>query len=424
MKTALISFVMLAAVFWPLEKLFPSRQGQTWVKRVLGIDTIFFFGQYLVWGALAFTALAFAQPFLSSLLPAAVPLAFRSQPLPLQLVETVVLADLGAYWFHRACHRFEPLWRIHSVHHSATEVDWLAAHREHPLDGLFTQAVINLPVLLLGVPLSVVAGVVAFRGLWAIFVHSNVKLPMGPLRVLFGAPQLHRWHHSREGMGQHNFANLAPYLDKLFGTYHLPEDEHEAWEVGLAEPFPKGYVGQLMHPFPMTRPLLIACGLLAACGGSMMMTGDSGTPADAGTTDAGTTDAGVDAGTPVTSPKLSFVPDCGTPFDGGTAQEIFTDIVMNQGCAAVGCHGPGTFFHYSFNDAASMKAAWVNQPSAELPAMSRVVPFAPEKSYVIAKLTDQQRDAGGSGDQMPLGGPYLSDAELCRVVNWVRAGAP
>ena len=38
----------------------------------------------------------------------------------------------------------------------------------------------------------------AFRGLWAIFIHANVRLPIGPLRMLIGAPELHHWHHSRE----------------------------------------------------------------------------------------------------------------------------------------------------------------------------------------------------------------------------------
>src|SRR6185295_14241654 len=98
-----------------------------------------------------------------------------------------------------------------------------------------------------GFPLEVVAGVSAFRGMWAIFVHSNVRLPLGPLRLLLGAPELHHWHHARVARTEHNFANLAPWLDVLFGTHHLPEGE-ETYALGLSEPWPRGYVGQLLEP--------------------------------------------------------------------------------------------------------------------------------------------------------------------------------
>lgn len=251
---ALASFAVLAAVMWPLERLFPARsKASPWHRRALSIDTLFFFGQYFVWTGLAASALALVHPWLSQLLPADWRGAFRSQPPLLQIVEGVLLADLAVYWFHRACHRFDVLWRFHAVHHSAPEVDWLAAHREHPLDGLFTQAALNAPLLLLGVPLSWLAGLIAFRGLWAIFVHSNVRLPLGPVLYLFGAPQLHRWHHARRGMSKHNFANLAPYLDLLFGTFHRPAAGEESWEVGLDEPYAESYVGLIMLAASPTR---------------------------------------------------------------------------------------------------------------------------------------------------------------------------
>ncbi len=251
---ALASFGVLALVMWPLERLFPARsKASPWHRRARSVDTLFFFGQYFVWTGLAASALALVHPWLGTLLPASWRGAFGSQPAALQIVEGVVLADLCVYGFHRACHHFDLLWRFHAVHHSAPEVDWLAAHREHPLDGLFTQLVVNLPLLLLGVPLSWLAGLIAFRGLWAIFVHSNVNLPLGPLLYVFGAPQLHRWHHSRDGMARHNFANLAPYVDLLFGTFHRPPAGDERWDVGLSEPYPTSYVGQLLRPFVILR---------------------------------------------------------------------------------------------------------------------------------------------------------------------------
>ena len=67
--------------------------------------------------------------------------------------------------------------------------------------------------------------VFVLRGLWAVLIHSNLTLPLGPLGLLLGDPVLHRWHHARVARCTHNFANLAPYLDVLFGTHHRPLDE-------------------------------------------------------------------------------------------------------------------------------------------------------------------------------------------------------
>ncbi|MCA9695068.1 MAG: sterol desaturase family protein, partial [Myxococcales bacterium] len=150
------------------------------------------------------------------------------------------------YWFHRACHRYRLLWRFHAVHHTAERLDFLAAHREHPLDGLYTQAMMNLPAIALGLPVAEVMGLVAFRGLWAIFIHANVRLPLGPLGVLLGSPELHHWHHERR-RDAGNYANLAPWIDRLFGTYRRPPGYPGA--LGIDEAHPRGYLGLLLHPF-------------------------------------------------------------------------------------------------------------------------------------------------------------------------------
>ncbi|WP_063769204.1 sterol desaturase family protein [Hyalangium minutum] len=241
------SFGMLALAFWPLERAFPARAGQRLFRSAWGVDLLFFLGQYLLWGPLVVLGLASLQEFFRPEALAWLRDAVSLQPTWLQVVETVVLADLGVYWWHRLCHQVDWLWRFHAVHHSAEHLDWLAAHREHPLDGLTTQLVCNLPAFLLGIPLGPLAMVVAFRSIWGAFIHSNARLPLGPLGFLFGAPELHHWHHARVEQTRHNFANLAPYMDWIFGTYHRPEGE-ERWALGLTEPFPRGYLGQLLSP--------------------------------------------------------------------------------------------------------------------------------------------------------------------------------
>ncbi len=245
---AIGSFVVLAITFGPLERAFPARPGQKFFRAAWLVDGTFFLGQYLVWTAVAVSFLAWARSALGDSIVDRVAITLASVPMWTRGIAAIVLGDVLVYWFHRACHRFEWLWRFHAVHHSAEHLDWLAAHREHPVDGVSTQLLQNLPSFLLGFPIEAVGGLIAFRGLWAIFVHSNVRIPLGPLRWVFGAPELHHWHHARVARTEHNFANLAPWLDLLFGTHHVPEGP-EAYALGLDEPWPKGYLAQLVHPF-------------------------------------------------------------------------------------------------------------------------------------------------------------------------------
>jgi len=73
-----------------------------------------------------------------------------------------------------------------------------------------------------------------------------VRIDLGALEYLVGAPALHRWHHA-EQRDVGNYANLAPWLDVLFGTYHRPAEPPAA--LGPGEEMPKGYVALLLHPF-------------------------------------------------------------------------------------------------------------------------------------------------------------------------------
>ena len=84
------------------------------------------------------------------------------------------------------------------------------------------------------------------RGYLAGAFPLDPKLPLGPLRCLIGAPELHHWHHDK-ARDAGNYANISPLMDLTFGTYRCPDHEPEAF--GVHEPMPKSYLGQLLHPF-------------------------------------------------------------------------------------------------------------------------------------------------------------------------------
>jgi len=247
LATAALSLVALVLVFVPLERAFPARRGQPFLRPEFATDLAFFLGQALLWAGLAVGFLALVHGLLAPWLPLSLGTALQDLPLAARVALALTLGDLLTYWFHRACHHYEFLWRFHAVHHSAERLDWLAAHREHPLDGLLTQLCINLPGIVLGLSFAELGGLAVFRALWAIFIHSNIRLPIGALRLVLGAPELHHWHHARVTT-RHNFSNLSPYWDLLFGTYHRPPDP-EDYPLGLTTPWPRRYLAQLLRPF-------------------------------------------------------------------------------------------------------------------------------------------------------------------------------
>jgi hypothetical protein len=93
-------------------------------------------------------------------------------------------------------------------------------------------------------PLETIASFLLLRGVWAAYINSNVRLPIGPLRWFIGAPELHHWHHDRDrDVG--NYCNLSPLMDILFGTYHCPD--HEPERFGINEPTPQTYLGYMIQ---------------------------------------------------------------------------------------------------------------------------------------------------------------------------------
>ena len=248
--STLASLGILLAIFLPLELLFqarkpPKAKGKLF-RREFGTDLMFALGQYLLWTTPVVAVLVLVYEYSDHLPLAGVRATVGAWPLWLQFAAVIVLCDVCIYWGHRLSHKYECLWRFHRVHHTAEHVDWVAAYREHPVDNLYTRLIENLPAILLGFPLEVLAGFAMFRGLWAIYIHSNVSLNPGPLRYILGSPRLHHWHHERTKGGHVNFANLSPLMDLLFGTFHDPG--HYPDDYGIGEDVSHSYVVQLVDP--------------------------------------------------------------------------------------------------------------------------------------------------------------------------------
>jgi sterol desaturase/sphingolipid hydroxylase (fatty acid hydroxylase superfamily) len=243
--------VVLAVIFIPLERLFALRP-QRILRAGWRTDLVHFFVNSVALTILLFAVVAVVGTVLRHLVPPGVRLAVASQPPGLQIIEALVLAELGGYVGHRAAHEIPVLWRFHKVHHSITEMDWLASNHLHPIDQTFIRSCAVLPIYVLGFTKASLGVFVVLLTFFAIFIHSNVRFTFGPLRWVLSTPEFHHWHHAnmKEAYNS-NYAGLFPVIDKLFGTLYLPVGRRPV-SYGVPDVQPKGYLRQLAWPFRRT----------------------------------------------------------------------------------------------------------------------------------------------------------------------------
>lgn len=244
-----IAFVVLGAIFVPLESLFPLVRRQFWQRRGVAADITHFFITGAIRKLLVIFALVVLVYWLGFLIYPPLQRTMTSLPWWLQFVIANVVFDVGAYWGHRWAHTVPWLWRFHAVHHSSEHLDWVAASRLHPLDQTFIRVCGILPVYLLGFSKETFGALIAFEGLLAIFIHANVRWRFGWLEWLVATPAFHHWHHANEGpeTANKNFSGLLPWVDWIFGTFYLP-GKYPA-KYGINEKMPDDYLGQLAQPF-------------------------------------------------------------------------------------------------------------------------------------------------------------------------------
>ena len=161
------------------------------------------------------------------------PLLWTEQLAAWQLVDLTPLGTWGgaaagllvyeavAYFWHRAMHASDRLWRsFHQMHHSSERLDTFSAFWFSPLDMFGWTAVSSLALtLLVGITAEAATAVLLALTLLAILQHGNVRTPQW-LGYFVQRPESHSYHHAR---GHHtgNFADL-PVFDIVFGTFFNP----------------------------------------------------------------------------------------------------------------------------------------------------------------------------------------------------------
>jgi len=261
----LIQLAVMIAVFgplqraWPVEPLPTTPQGRAERRRAVAVDVLYtlihrlglfrvalFFTIEPVWDAL-FGELAVLGIGAFHLDQALAPLwPGVSDTALFGFVAYLVVFDLADYLLHRAQHRYEWWWALHSLHHSQRHMTLWSDNRNHLLDDLVRDSLFVLLARAIGVAPSQFILLVALSQLVESLAHANTRFSFGRVgeRLLVG-PRFHRLHHAiglghesggKGTLGGHNFAVLFPLWDLLFGTARY---QGEVEPTGIRDQLPQ-----------------------------------------------------------------------------------------------------------------------------------------------------------------------------------------
>lgn len=174
-------------------------------------------------------------------------------PLWLQLVLAILIADTGITLTHFASHRYNWLWRLHSVHHAAPRLYGFNGLMKHPLHQALELTAATTPLVIMGFG-SDVAWLVAFAvAIQLLLQHSNVDMRIGVLGYIWAIAPAHRHHHiASANLGDVNFGLFTTIWDHLLGTFILnTRATPRAGELGIEGDldFPRDYKSHLAAPF-------------------------------------------------------------------------------------------------------------------------------------------------------------------------------
>ena len=173
----------------------------------------------------------------------------RQLPLWMQCLAILFVQDVLMYWIHRLFHT-QFGWKFHAIHHSPEVLDWTSTQRFHPVNAILEFALADAVILLMGFSPIALAILGPINLAYSVMVHANLNWTFGPFKYLLASPVFHRWHHTSAEEGRdRNFAPTLPFLDLLWGTFHMPAHARpELYGVARGD-IPTGFFAQMAYPF-------------------------------------------------------------------------------------------------------------------------------------------------------------------------------
>lgn len=251
----------ISLLFWSLEIAIPWRKNQAVFRRDFWLDGFYMFFNFFLFSLIGYNALSNVAVvfFNDSLLHLGIDnLAFfniAGFPYWGQLLILFIVRDFIQFNIHRLLHRVPILWEFHKVHHSVKEMGFAAHLRYHWMETIVYRSLEYLPLALIGFGINDFILVYLFTLAVGHFNHSNISIPLGPLRYIFNNPQMHIWHHSKKTPRPFgvNFGISLSLWDYLFKTNYIPSEGRDI-ELGFDgdEDFPQDFVKQEFYPLTKT----------------------------------------------------------------------------------------------------------------------------------------------------------------------------
>ena len=249
-----LNVLLLAALFVPMERIWPLRAAQSTFRPAWTTDTLYFLVSHLFVQVTTFLILAPAQAAFTALDGQPWRAAIAGLPVVVQFFAVLLTADLAEYFIHRTFHVIPALWRFHAIHHSSIDMDWLAGSRLHIVDVIVTRAIVVFPLFALGFDQRAVAAYLVFVSFHAVFIHANVRFDLRHFERWIVTPRFHHWHHARERAAiDKNFAVHLPWIDRLFGTAYEPAGQWPERYGIEGDPVPGDLLPQTVWPFTRGR---------------------------------------------------------------------------------------------------------------------------------------------------------------------------
>ena len=160
------------------------------------------------------------------------------------------------YWWHRARHANDTLWRLfHQLHHAPQRIEVFTSFYKHPTEMVFNSLLGSfVAYVVMGISIEAGAYYIMFAALGEMFYHSNLRTPH-VLGYLFQRPEMHRIHHQRD-RHECNYSDF-PIWDMLFGTYENPRriDEPQGFAGDKEQQFVDMLLFRDVHSLPgKTQP--------------------------------------------------------------------------------------------------------------------------------------------------------------------------
>lgn len=127
------------------------------------------------------------------------------------------------YWWHRARHDSDFLWRVcHQIHHSPARIEMLTAFYKHPLEIAADSFIASaLMFAVLGVSVEGALWYNVFAAFGEYFYHSNIRTPRW-VGYFLQRPEHHSIHHQLD-VHRFNYGDIT-WWDRMFGTFQEAAD--------------------------------------------------------------------------------------------------------------------------------------------------------------------------------------------------------